>query len=68
MVDQHGSVIHLMNPVNVTRISIAGLVDRVFKLKVSCIMIIFLLKHKNLGIIFFVNNKNTSIVDLLIIN
>lgn len=35
MVDQHGAVIHLMNPVNVTRISIAGLVDRVFKLKVS---------------------------------
>jgi len=34
MVDQHGAVIHLMNPVNVTRISIAGLVDRVFKLKV----------------------------------
>lgn len=34
MVDQTGSVIHLMNPVNVTRISIAGIVDRVFKLKV----------------------------------
>jgi len=33
MVDHHGSVIHLMNPVNVTRISIAGIVDRVFKLK-----------------------------------
>jgi len=34
MVDHNGSVIHLMNPVNVTRISIAGIVDRVFKLKV----------------------------------
>ncbi|KAF0715359.1 tyrosine-protein phosphatase non-receptor type 11-like, partial [Aphis craccivora] len=33
MVDHNGSVIHLMNPVNVTRISIAGIVDRVFKLK-----------------------------------
>lgn len=35
MVDHNGSVIHLINPVNVTRISIAGIVDRVFKLKVS---------------------------------
>ncbi|XP_026807619.1 tyrosine-protein phosphatase non-receptor type 11-like [Rhopalosiphum maidis] len=33
MVDHNGSVMHLMNPVNVTRISIAGIVDRVFKLK-----------------------------------
>lgn len=41
MVDQHGSVIHLMNPVNVTRISIAGIVDRVFKLKVSSNTIMF---------------------------
>jgi len=39
MVDHNGSVIHLMNPVNVTRISIAGIVDRVFKLKVSFLMI-----------------------------
>lgn len=37
MVDHIGSVIHLMNPVNVTRINIAGLVDRVFKLKVCTI-------------------------------
>lgn len=40
MVDQHGSVIHLMNPVNVTRISIAGIVDRVFKLKVNYVVCI----------------------------
>ncbi|XP_060878001.1 tyrosine-protein phosphatase non-receptor type 11-like isoform X1 [Metopolophium dirhodum] len=33
MVDHNGSVMHLMNPVNVTRISIAGIVDRVFKLE-----------------------------------
>jgi len=39
MVDHNGSVMHLMNPVNVTRISIAGIVDRVFKLKVSYLMI-----------------------------
>lgn len=37
IVDQNGSVIHLMNPVNVTRISIAGIVDRVFKLKVKIV-------------------------------
>jgi len=40
MVDHNGSVMHLMNPVNVTRISIAGIVDRVFKLEVSYIMIV----------------------------
>jgi len=40
MVDQVGSVIHLLNPVNVTRISIAGIVDRVFKLKVSLYAVI----------------------------
>jgi len=42
MVDHNGSVMHLMNPVNVTRISIAGIVDRVFKLKVN-VLIIFVL-------------------------
>lgn len=46
MVDQVGSVIHLLNPVNVTRISIAGIVDRVFKLKVSC-DVCFNIKKKN---------------------
>lgn len=40
MVDHHGSIIQLTNPVNVTRISIAGIVDRVFKLKVCSIMVI----------------------------
>lgn len=44
MVDQHGSVIHLMNPVNVTRISIAGIVDRVFKLKVNFNAVMYYLK------------------------
>lgn len=39
MVDHNGSVMHLMNPVNVTRISIAGIVDRVFKLKVNVLMV-----------------------------
>lgn len=39
IVEENGSVIHLMNPVNVTRISISGIVDRVFKLKVSSIYI-----------------------------
>lgn len=43
MVDHNESVMHLMNPVNVTRISIAGIVDRVFKLKVSYIMMVHLL-------------------------
>lgn len=51
MVDQHGSVIHLVNPVNVTRISIAGIVDRVFKLKVSFnIIIMFFLRSYNFKI------------------
>lgn len=47
MVDQHGSVIHLMNPVNVTRISIAGIVDRVFKLKVSSMFLFNKLQFDN---------------------
>lgn len=51
MVDQTGSVIHLMNPVNVTRISIAGIVNRVFKLKVR---LYFFKKEK----IFFSYEKN----------
>lgn len=38
MVDEHGMVIHLFNPINVTRINVGGIVDRVFKLKVSFII------------------------------
>lgn len=54
MVDQNGSVIHLMSPVNVTRISIAGIVDRVFKLKVSFVSINQLVSLVELELLSFI--------------